>query len=315
MPASAFPSSDPDWPIRQAAFQRLVELTRLYGALLPWDEITKGFSFRGEPIYLATKAQGIFRPRQMRGGALSIKTIVPRRGRVARYDDIASEDGAFFYRFKGEDPENHSNQLLAQAHELKAPLIYFYGVGPGMYRPIWPVYISRFDERALTCEVVADEAQSVEPPGTVLHDATVDRIRRGYITVQAKKRIHQETFRLHVLNAYEHRCAICRLPRSELLQASHILPDRDERGVPEVPNGLALCHLHHGAFDADLLGIRPDGHIELSPELRETHDGPTLEHALKAFDGRPLHKPTRREQWPREQFLEERYTRFLQRVA
>jgi hypothetical protein len=40
-----------------------------------------------------------------------------------------------------------------------------------------------------------------------------------------------------------------------------------------------------------------------------------LEHALKAFDGRSLHKPAKREQWPREQFLEERYTRFLKRVA
>jgi hypothetical protein len=182
MPASAFLSSDPDWPIRQAAFQRLAELTRLYGAVLPWEVVTQGFSFRGELIYFATRAQGIFRPRQMRGGALSIKTTIPRQGRTARYDDIASEDGAFFYRFKGDDPENHSNQLLAQAQELKAPLIYFYGVGPGMYRPIWPAYISRFDASALTCEVVADEAQSVEAPGTALHDATADRIRRGYIT-------------------------------------------------------------------------------------------------------------------------------------
>ena len=315
MPASAFPSSDPDWPIRQAAFQRLAELTRLYGAVLPWDVVTQGFSFRGELIYFATRARGIFRPQQMRGGALSIKTTIPRQGRSARYEDIASENGAFFYRFEGVDPENRSNQLLAQVQKLEAPLIYFYGIDPGVYRPIWPVYISRFDASTLTCEVVADEAQSVEAPGTALHDATVDRIRRGYITVQAKKRIHQETFRLHVLSAYEHRCAICCLPRPELLQASHILPDRDERGVPEVPNGLALCHLHHGAFDADLLGVRPDGHIELSRTLRETRDGPTLEHALKAFDGRPLHKPARRDQWPREQFLEERYTRFLQRVA
>jgi putative restriction endonuclease len=315
MPASAFSSADPDWPIRQAAFQELAELTRLYGAVLDWEVITRGFTFRGERLYFATKAEGIFRPRQMRGGALSIKTTMPRRGRVARYDDIASEDGAFLYRFTGVDPDDHSNQLLARARELDAPLIYFYGVKPGMYRPIWPAYISRFVPERLTCEVVADEATSLAPSIAELHDSAADRIRRGYVTVQAKKRIHQETFRLYVLQAYAQRCAICRLPRSELLQAAHILPDRDERGVPEVPNGLALCHLHHGAFDAELLGIRPDGHIELSRTLRETQDGPTLEHALKAFDGQPLQKPARREQWPREEFLEERYARFLRRVA
>lgn len=314
MPPS-FSSIDPDWPVRQAAFQRLAELTRLHGAVLPWEKVAEGFTFRGEPLYFATKAEGIFRPRRMQGGALSIKTTVPRQGRTARYDDIASDDGAFFYRFKGSDPGSHSNQLLARAQQLNAPLIYFYGVAPGMYRPIWPAYISRFDPQNLTCEVVADEALAVEPPGTALHDATADRIRRGYITVQAKKRIHQETFRLHVLGAYACRCAICRLPRPELLQAAHILPDRDERGVPKVSNGLALCHLHHGAFDTDLLGIRPDGRIELSPTLRETHDGPTLEHALKAFDGQSLHKPTRPEHWPHEQFLEERYARFRERAA
>ncbi|MBN1207056.1 MAG: HNH endonuclease [Myxococcaceae bacterium] len=315
MPTSTLSSTDPDWPIRQAAFQQLAELTRLHGALLPWDVLTQGFTFRGELLYFATKAEGIFRPRQMRGGALSIKTTVPRRGRIPRYEDLASDDGAFFYRFKGGDPGNHSNQLLARAKDLQAPLIYFYGVEPGMYRPIWPAYISRFDARTLTCEVMADESMSLEPPGTALHDATADRIRRGYITVQAKKRIHQEAFRLHVLHAYEHRCAICRLPRPELLQAAHILPDRDERGVPAVPNGLALCHLHHGAFDADLLGISPNGRIELSRELRDTRDGPTLEHALKAFDGQPIQKPVRPDQWPREAFLEERYARFLRRAA
>jgi putative restriction endonuclease len=215
----------------------------------------------------------------------------------------------------GQDPADHSNQLLARAKELGAPIIYFYGVEPGMYRPIWPAYIARFDPAVLTCEVVADEATSLAPPQMAVHDLAAEQIRRGYVTVQAKKRIHQETFRLHVLHAYSHRCAICRLPRSELLQAAHILPDRDQRGVPEVRNGLALCHLHHGAFDADLLGIRPDGQVELSRTLRETQDGPTLEYALKAFDGQPLQKPSRRDQWPHEEFLEERYAQFLRRVA
>ncbi|WP_368670322.1 HNH endonuclease [Myxococcus sp. AM011] len=28
------------------------------------------------------------------------------------------------------------------------------------------------------------------------------------------------------------------------------------RGRPELSNGLSLCELHHGAFDADQMGIR-----------------------------------------------------------
>jgi putative restriction endonuclease len=132
------------------------------------------------------------------------------------------------------------------------------------------------------------------------------------VTTQAKRRLHQARFRLEVLRAYEKRCAVCRLPRPELLDAAHILPDREEAGVPEVPNGLALCRLHHGVFDTDLMGIRPDGVIELSQRLLETRDGPTLEHAIKSFQGQSLHLPRRREDQPGQRFLEERYERFLQ---
>ena len=34
-----------------------------------------------------------------------------------------------------------------------------------------------------------------------------------------------------------------------------------------MPNGLALCKLHHAAFDTDLLGIRPDLVIEVRDEV------------------------------------------------
>jgi len=113
-----------------------------------------------------------------------------------------------------------------------------------------------------------------------------------------------------VLRAYETRCAICRLPRSELLEAAHIIPDRDVRGHPEVPNGLALCRLHHGVFDANLLGIRPDHRIEIAPKLMREHDGPVLELGIKAFDGKAINLPRRRIDLPSEKYLEERYELF-----
>jgi hypothetical protein len=39
----------------------------------------------------------------------------------------------------------------------------------------------------------------------------------------------------------------------ELLDAAHILPDGHPKGEPVVPNGLALCKLHHAAFDRQRL--------------------------------------------------------------
>jgi hypothetical protein len=49
------------------------------------------------------------------------------------------------------------------------------------------------------------------------------------------------------------------LPESLLLDAAHIVADKDERlGQPVVPNGILLSKIHHAAFDAHLIGIDPD---------------------------------------------------------
>jgi len=101
-------------------------------------------------------------------------------------------------------------------------------------------------------------------------------IRRSYVTRVSKQRMHQQEFRQRVLRAYREQCAICRLRHEELLDAAHILPDGHPRGEPVVPNGLALCKLHHAAFDRNFLGLRPDLTVELRPDVLREPDGPML---------------------------------------
>jgi putative restriction endonuclease len=317
MPSPSSFQVDPEMPIRLAAFKRLEELTRHHGPVLNWDVLKEGFSFRGETYLFATQAKGIFRPKHMRGAALSIKTTIPRGNREARYDDNAedAERGIFIYRFQGQDPENRDNQLLEQAYRQQTPLLYLLGIEPARYQPIWPVFIADFDKQALTCRVVADDPAWVETSLPALHDGKADLIRRQYVTVQAKKRLHQALFRVEVLRAYETRCAVCHLPHEPLLHAAHIRPDSDELGEATVRNGLALCLLHHGAFDADLLGIRPDGQVELSPAMSELRQPSIIQCAFRAFEGRSILKPPRRDDWPSEEFLEERYQRFREQAA
>lgn len=308
------PKVDPDWEIRAAAFNALEWLVSRHGPTLEWDTIQRGFDFKGQRLYFATKARGIFRPKEMQGGPLSIKTIIPRGGRIARYDDSQQEEGVFIYKLQGDDADNRDNQLLRWAWERSAPLIYFYAVEAGVYRPLWPTFIRGIDRERLECTISVDDA-ALTVGGAALPmvaDAKAIEIRRQYVTVQAKRRLHQARFRLEVLRAYDQRCAVCRLPRTELLDAAHIVADREETGEPVVPNGLALCRLHHGVFDTDLMGIRPDGVIELSKSLLETRDGPTLEHAVKAFHQQHIHLPRHREDQPGQRFLEERYERFRQ---
>jgi putative restriction endonuclease len=103
---------------------------------------------------------------------------------------------------------------------------------------------------------------------------------------------------------------VCRLRHVELLDAAHILPDSHPRGEPVVPNGLALCKLHHAAFDTNIMGVRPDLVIEVRPEVLRETDGPMLRHGLQEVDGASLHAPRRSDWRPGEEYLQERYEQF-----
>lgn len=300
-------SNDPDWPVRSAAFAALAQLVRIHGEVLPWAIIEAGFDFGGQNFRFANQSKGIFRPRGMVDAALSLKTTVPRSGKP-KYEDIATDE-AFVYALQSRGPEYHDNRLLLRAVELQTPLIYFYGVEPGLYRPLWPTYAVPGPTRESVLLTVSP-ADELLAPGEYLADPVMQNLVRRYTTVEAKKRLHQDMFRSAVLRAYEQRCSICRLPRRELLDAAHIVPDQHPRGEPVVPNGLALCKLHHSAYDAHLIGIRPDLVIEVSRRLMEERDGPTLEHGLKAFAGRTLHLPRRQDQYPDSERLEQRYELF-----
>ena len=118
------------------------------------------------------------------------------------------------------------------------------------------------------------------------------------------------TFRQRVLRAYQLTCAVCRLKHAELLDAAHILPDGHPQGEPIVPNGLALCKLHHAAFDTNIIGIRPDLILEVRKDVLAEIDGPMLQHGLQGMHGQTILVPDRAALRPRREFLDERYELF-----
>ena len=79
-----------------------------------------------------------------------------------------------------------------------------------------------------------------------------------------------------------------------------------------VSNGLALCRLHHAAFDRFFVGVRPDYIIEIRLDLLEETDGPTLKHAIQALYGERIILPRKREEYPAVDLLSTRYDRFLE---
>ena len=77
-----------------------------------------------------------------------------------------------------------------------------------------------------------------------------------------------------------------------------------------VANGLALCKLHHAAFDLNILGISPDYRVELRIDVLQEKDGPMLKHGLQGFHQTTIWTPGRSSWKPRPEFLEERYAAF-----
>ncbi|MCY7298681.1 MAG: HNH endonuclease, partial [Ilumatobacteraceae bacterium] len=97
---------------------------------------------------------------------------------------------------------------------------------------------------------------------------------------------------------------------AELMDAAHILPDSDERGLPTVSNGMAMCTIHHRAYDQNFLGVSPDYVVRINERLLADRDGPMLLHGLQEMDGRALTVPSQRALRPDREFLAERFDGF-----
>ncbi|MBN1827186.1 MAG: HNH endonuclease [Candidatus Eisenbacteria bacterium] len=295
--------------VRLAAFEFLKEQTALHGEVLPHRILSRGFEFENRRVPLLGP-QGIFKPAVLPRIPLTIRTapIVP--GKPRPYDDRIDDEGTIRYRYRGTDPDHHDNVGLRLAWKHQFPLIYLYGVIRGEYLPFWPVFIVGDDPKNLCFTIRVDDAGNAFHTDLkgVAEAATEER--RRYITVVSQRRMHQQGFRRRVLNAYRESCAICRLRHQELLDAAHILPDRDPRGEPLISNGLALCKIHHAAFDRNVLGIRPDHRVEIRTDILEEEDGPMLRHGLQDIHGEEIFTPRRPEWRPNPDYLAARYEIF-----
>jgi putative restriction endonuclease len=297
---------DEEWSIRLAAFDFLTRSVQVHGEVLPRSLLQKGFVFQGRQIPLVGP-QGIFKPAALRDMPLSITTAPIVAGRERPYEDRIDESGFITYKYRGTDSQHHENVGLRRAMETQTPLIYFYGVERGQYIASWPAYIVGDNPARLSFTVAVDEGEAL---ATDSEPAPVVEARREYVTRLTKYRLHQAGFRERVIRAYGETCAVCRLRHHELLDAAHILPDTHPLGQPIVPNGLALCKLHHSAFDSHIIGIRPDLVVEVSHAVLEEIDGPMLVHGLQGFHGQVIKVPRPAALKPKNEFLEERYELF-----
>lgn len=301
---------DKDWELRLAAFEALRKLADASRGPIKLEDLVRGFSYQGHRIPFLNAARGIWRPKILgrSGAALSITTAPPKQGKPRPYDDQVGSDGWFTYHYQREGPDSWDNRAVRNAFEQCRPLIYLHGVVPGLYNAVFPVYVQADDIQSRTFSLAAD-VLTYQPISTDC-DPRVFETRRAYTTATVKVRLHQSTFREIVVQAYRTTCAVCRIRHDELLDAAHIIEDRDERGRPEIPNGLSLCKIHHAAYDSNILGISPDRIIHIRHDILEEIDGPMLQHGLKEMDHEKLTVPKSPCLHPNPDYLAVRFDRF-----
>lgn len=299
-------SDIPDLELRLKVFEWLRQQTLIYRDKLPRKLLEEGFIVNNNKIHLIGPP-GIFKPKVF-NLPLSISTTS-----TGPYDDIFKKGDYLYYKYRGNDPDHRDNQGLRQAKNSKVPLVYFVSLKPDQYEAIWPVFIIADDPANLTFTVAVDNINIIKgmERSADTHDFVYDdKDRRAYMTAEVRVRLHQHNFRIYVLDAYRNQCACCKLRHEELLDAAHIVPDPEPEGLPVVPNGIAMCKLHHAAYDSNIIGISPDYIIHVSNEILEEEDGPMLNYGLQKMEGSKLILPHKQQLYPDKNRLEQKFQYF-----
>ncbi len=136
-----------------------------------------------------------------------------------------------------------------------------------------------FGQSAEAFEVLSDL-----PQHPVINDEAITNldINRRRTVVSVSRRLRNNDFRKKVLTAYAQRCAICGV-QLKLIDAAHIVPVNHEQSTYETRNGLALCAIHHRAYDQALLTVNESYTVVFNEAQAEALDKLGLAGGVKSF--------------------------------
>ena len=259
-------------------------------------ETLLGFHVDDVEMPLIDYSRGIRNPRAL-DATLSVVSSAD-----GPYSDEEVSPGIWRYDFRS-GGSGGDNRKLIVAGRLGVPIILFRKLRANVYQAIYPAKVAFVDETNAHVLISLDELADLAQ-----HEPSV--VERRWAEYVAKQRVHQPAFRGMVLRAYETQCTVCRFKHAELLDAAHITADSDARGDATVTNGMAMCKIHHAAYDRDFLGISPDCVIKINTELLHEVDGPMLKHGLQEMHDVKITLPRRRIEHPSADRLAERFAAF-----
>lgn len=108
---------------------------------------------------------------------------------------------------------------------------------------------------------------------------------RKYAVMAAKKALRDANFKDRVLTAYSNACAMCGV-QLRLLDAAHILPAAHPDSTDETSNGIALCALHHRAYDRGLVTFDTGYRIHRNGAMERELTAGALDRGLIDFQAR-----------------------------
>jgi len=125
--------------------------------------------------------------------------------------------------------------------------------------------------------------------------------------IQQIRKVRDPLFRQQVLRAYNYECAICGFNMrhdnaSVALEAAHI-KWKQFGGPCEIPNGLALCAIHHKAFDKGSIGLDESMRVLVSEAVNGNGNG-IVGRLFWDFAGKQIALPMVKGNYPGEGFVE-----------
>jgi putative restriction endonuclease len=222
------------------------------------------------------------------------------------YKDQITDENEFYYigeglPEKGDQKETAANKALIDAVDKETPIYLFTSskdnewIYEGMADVKDYQYINNGERNVYRfkmerIELGSEEFEEVQETVTEAEDPDLTE-EQTYTSTERK--VRSSTFAKEVKQAYDFQCAFCGARRfspegNPEVEAAHIFP-KEEGGNDNIRNGLALCRLHHWAFDYGWLSMTDDLEIivkqnveqevpesfnELAGEEIETPEGP-----------------------------------------
>ncbi|HGY1228359.1 TPA: phosphorothioated DNA-binding restriction endonuclease [Citrobacter farmeri] len=123
--------------------------------------------------------------------------------------------------------------------------------------------------------------------------------------LQLLRKQRDPLFRQQVLRAYNYECAICGFNMrhdntSVALEAAHI-KWKQHGGPCEIPNGLALCAIHHKAFDKGSIGLDENMRVQISEAVNGSG---IVGRLFWDFQGKNISLPQIKAYYPQDEFVE-----------